>query len=443
MTTLRLDRLALTNFRCFSRCDIEFHPDLTVLVAENGSGKTAVLDAAATALSVIVNSLNTQERIRRIERSDVRLIRGDKSGMKPDLPTEYEAYSLSLDTPVTWKSTVTNYGPKVRPSTQHLRPAQQAALQLRTEADALPLIAVYGTARLWGEQRLTEVRRTSVTNVEERVAGYADCLTSASSYKGLSAWYEHRVKQTKLPAYKESLSTNLAMLQGVRAAADLVLGPTGWSNLHWDEEFGGLTAEHQKNGLLPLLYLSDGVRTMLALVADVARRCVSLNPALGERAPSLTPGILMIDEVDMHLHPLWQQQVLGLLRKAFPKLQIIVSTHSPHVLSTVDNSSIRVLHINEGDAMVETPARQTRGVESADVLAAVMDVDPVPQIEEVAALSSYRALIEDGKADTPEALDLRKKVVAHFGETHPVVLECDRLIRFQNFRVRKSTPEDS
>src|SRR5262249_31731976 len=155
------------------------------------------------------------------------------------------------------------------------------------------------------------------------------------------------------PAYRESLAANLAMIQGVKEAADKVLKPTGWSNLHWDAEAHALTAEHKSQGRLPLFMLSDGVRTMLALVADVARRCASLNPHLSGQASIKTPGILMVDEVDMHLHPLWQQQVLGLLQSAFPALQIVVSTHSPHVLSTVEKSSIRVFHIDSGGAQIE------------------------------------------------------------------------------------------
>lgn len=441
MTALRVDKLTLTNFRCFARCEIDFHKDLTVLVAENGSGKTAILDAVAVALSVLVNVLNPQERIKRIERGDVRLTVGDERRMVPSLPTEYEAHGVVLDNSISWKSTVRTYGEKVRPSTTHLKSAQGAAAQFRTDAAILPLVAYYGTGRLWSAHRLTEGRRSSVTNVEERVAGYAECLTSASSFKDVSAWYEHRVRQTADPAYRESLKTNLALLQGVSKAADKVLKPTGWSKLQWDNDTNSLTAEHEKQGRLPLFMLSDGVRTMLALVADVARRCASLNPHLSEHAPAETPGILIIDEVDMHLHPRWQQQVLSLLRDAFPSLQIIVSTHSPHVLSTVDRASIRVLHVQGGDALVETPQMQTRGVESADVLASVMDVDPIPQLQEAKDLSAYRALIEDGKADAPEASALRARLVAHFGGSHPVMQECDRLIRFQQFRLRKSQPE--
>jgi predicted ATP-binding protein involved in virulence len=72
-----------------------------------------------------------------------------------------------------------------------------------------------------------------------------------------------------------------------------------------------------------------------------------------------------------------------------------------------------------------------------------MDVDPVPQVEEARWLSTYRALIEDGQAETQEGQALRSKVVAHFGPDHPLILDCDRLIRFQAFKVRRDRLEES
>jgi predicted ATP-binding protein involved in virulence len=125
---------------------------------------------------------------------------------------------------------------------------------------------------------------------------------------------------------------------------------------------------------------------------------------------------------------------LGSLREAFPKIQFIVTTHSPQVLSTVDKESIRILRMRDGIATVETPKFQTRGVESADVLAFIMGVHPVPQVEEARLLSEYRARIEEYKADTPEALEMRRRLIEHFGDQHPIMIDCDRLIRFQNFK---------
>ena len=92
---------------------------------------------------------------------------------------------------------------------------------------------------------------------------------------------------------------------------------------------GYVVVEHSENGRLPLSQLSDGVRNMVSLIADLAYRSVRLNPHLGEEAARLTPGILLIDEIDMHLHPRWQQLVVDLLQKTFSAMQMILTTHSP------------------------------------------------------------------------------------------------------------------
>jgi predicted ATP-binding protein involved in virulence len=234
---------------------------------------------------------------------------------------------------------------------------------------------------------------------------------------------------------------NIGLIEAVNEAVRAVLSPTGWTNLDWDVEERRLVVMHSAHGRLPLSALSDGVRNTTAIVADIARRCAALNPHLRERAARDTPGVLLIDEVDMHLHPRWQQLIIELLHEAFPRLQIIATTHSPHVLSTVDKASIRVVRVVDAQVSIDTPRFQTKGVQSADALASIMGVDPVPQIAEAVQLTRYRALIEDGMADTPEAQTLRASLVAHFGNDHPVMLDCDRLIRFQAFRLRRERKE--
>ena len=125
--------------------------------------------------------------------------------------------------------------------------------------------------------------------------------------------------------------------------------------------------------------LSDGIRTTIGLVADIAHRMAKLNPQLAENIATKTPGIILIDEVDMHLHPEWQQQILRSLKAAFPKVQLIVSTHSPQVLSTLRKENIRVLSSDDDDiwSAVE-PLKSPLGHESKDALAYIMDTHPRP-----------------------------------------------------------------
>lgn len=451
---LHLDKLVLRNFRCFEACEVQLDRHLTVLIAENGRGKTAILDAIGIALGLFVDTISGIRQYPGFERADVRRIRGADGVMVPTLPTEIVATGHVDGARIEWSRALHGADGHARTTLKDAKALTKAAQGLRARVDGfaagtlasrpnLPIVAFYGTGRLWSEHRLTEAKRTVGPAASGRLAGYVDCLSSSSSFKAFVAWYEETSNALRSPA-----STALGaherpekLLAAVRKATQIVLEPTGWRDLDWDFEQRQLVIEHPVHGRLPLSVLSDGVRNMVALVADLAHRCVRVNPHFGEMAARSTPGILLIDEVDMHLHPRWQQLVVDLLRKVFPEMQMVLSTHSPHVLSTVDMDAIRIIRVREGATVLDTPTFQTRGVESADVLAAIMGVDPVPQVPEARWLSDYRALIEDGKAESPEALALRSKVVDHFLPTHPLILDCDRLIRFQAFKLRRARPE--
>ncbi len=443
--TLRVDRLELRNFRCFAECTIVLHPQLTVLVAENGRGKTAVLDALSIALGLFVDTIAGTRQLHGFDRTDVRLVPGENGAMSPALPTAFVADGYVAGEALHWRRVLMGYGLRARTTTREADSLRHAAQRLRESVGGeavdradhlplLPLVAFYGTGRLWSEHRLTEGKRTYVVAANERLSGYTDCLSSSSSFKGVIAWYENKMNETRDPRFATELATNLRLLGAVQEATRVVLEPTGWCALEWDFAQKSLVVEHLEYGRLPLSALSDGLRNMIALTADIAQRCASLNPHLSDAAARHTPGVLLIDEVDMHLHPRWQQQVVDLLRNAFPALQMIVSTHSPHVLSTVDKESIRVIRLQDGRGCIETPTLQTRGVESADVLASIMGVDPIPHVEEAQWLSDYRALIQQHLLDTPEAETLRTQLEEHFGSEHLVILECDRMIRLERFK---------
>jgi predicted ATP-binding protein involved in virulence len=446
--------MSLQNFRCFADCTIDLHPDLTVLVAENGQGKTAILDAMAVSLGLFVDTLAGTRQFHGFHETDVRLVSGTDHAMNPALPTGVVADGNITHQVVHWSRTQRSSGPRARTSTKDAESLRKSANAIRNNLEdgqaaetreplILPLLAFYRTDRLWSEHGSTRRRKSHFALTNERLAGYVDCMSSSSSFKGMVAWYENRMREIGDSKFSTDLSKNVPLITAVREAIRVVLEPTGWWELDWDHERRCLVVGHADHGRLPLSMLSDGVRNMIALIADIARRCATLNPQLSLGAARQTPGVLLIDEVDMHLHPRWQQRVVQLLREAFPLLQMILTTHSPHVLSTVEKESIRVVSLREGRGLIDTPILQTRGVESADVLASIMGVDPVPQIEEARWLSDYRALIEDGKAETNEAVGLRSKLIVHFGESHPLMLDCDRLIRFQSFKLKRNHPEET
>ncbi len=424
----RIEQIKLTNFRCFSETAVDLDPECTVLVATNGGGKTAVLDALAVALQAVVNTLHGSF-VDTLSPRDVRL--SDHGPTRTEhYPMRIEATGVLFGAQHKWWWDAQREGSA---SMSWMPLLLERAFHGEGAEASLPVFAYYGTGRRWNPappaKRPGPVRRLDA---------YLDCLHPASTFGHLAQWFEAMSRESQRERADGVTSPHqpTARLLAVRHAVDTVLAQVGWSQLAWDFVHEEIVAQHPTRGQLPVSLLSDGVRGVLAMVADLAHRCARLNPHLGAEASAQTEGVVLVDEVDMHLHPAWQQTILDTLRVAFPRVQWVVTTHSPQVLSTVHAKHIRVLPDDPARDAVRTPTQQTRGVESADVLATVMGVDPVPQVEEARWLSAYRTKIADGEADTAEAKQLRKQLDAHFGEQHPVMIDCDRLLRFQAFRLR-------
>jgi predicted ATP-binding protein involved in virulence len=459
MDTMRIDQLEVSNFRCFGSCDVRFHPQLTVFVAENGQGKSALLDAVAMALGPVVDELTGTRQSPGLDAADVRKVRRAAGAMEPMVPTTVSARGVLDGERLSWGIRRSSTSPYSRTATNGLTELRRCAQAMRSRLDQyatrnrdlpppLPLIAYYGTGRLWAEERLTASRRRQDPTVHGRLGGYQDFAASTSSFKTFSTWYGDMVNQARsgtLAAVSPNESP-VRFLSCVRDAVTKVLEPTGWTTIDWewtlplrDEQNrwrteGEVVVEHTLHGRHPLSRLSDGVRNTVALVADVARRCVRLNPHFGQDAALRTPGVLLVDEVDMHLHPGWQQQFVGLLQAAFPQLQLIITTHSPQVLSTVDYESIRVITVENGSASFRQPEFQTRGVESADVLARVMGVHSVPNVDQARWLTEYRGLLQIGQDQSEHGVALWRDLLDHFGERHPVMDEIATLRRLQEFK---------
>lgn len=441
----RLDRLVLRHFRLFEQLDLLLHPNLNVIVAPNGSGKTAVLDAIALAWAAFVHPLEGRQQAQGISGNDIRRQRAADGTMEVLAPVTLEASVHVEDIPLTWHRTLPSVKPRTRTrgggeARKHAEPLKGRVISFAkgqtTDPPVLPVFAYYGTGRLWDLLRLRKKSTQDATR-NSRFDGYHLALTSSSHVRTFVDWFGRFSRQ----AVRDSLSSEPSphraaeRLKAVGAAVDVLLAATGWHGIEWDDTEEVIFAHHPVHGRLPVELLSDGIRNMIGLVADLAHRAARLNPQLGERATLDTPGVVLIDEVDMHLHPEWQQTVVESLRTAFPLVQFILTTHSPQVLSTVARESIRVLHVDgDGTARATTPGFQTRGVESADVLAQIMGVNPTPHVLEAMWVNDYKAKIQQGEGESPEALALREKVVRHFEANHPVVLECDRMLRFQTFK---------
>jgi predicted ATP-binding protein involved in virulence len=442
---LRLHRLHVRDFRCFASLEVAFHDQLTVLVAANGAGKTSVLDAVAVALGPFLGAFDESVG-RHFQPSDIRQIRVretaalemeyapkgvwlEAEGTVPDsgadLAGERVRWRRALAGPAKARTTVkdakvlTGYGKRL----------QEAVRTPGTDV-TLPLLAYYGTGRLWQQKKLMEGKLPR----SSRTIGYTDCLDPASSYRSFVAWFRYwnlNAKEGRLRALEQGLAhapTEFdAYIDAVAGAVNTCLAPSSWRDISYSFSADSLVAHHPDHGQLPVELLSDGIRNMIGMVADMAFRAVKLNPQLGAKAAEQTPGVVLIDEVDMHLHPEWQQTVLQGLRGAFPSVQFIVTTHSPQVLSTVDKACVRLLGVNAaGDTVATEPLANPYGVPSGTVLQQVMHVDPQPPVAELPDLKRLTALVDQGHYEAAEAAALMAALTARLGPTHEQIARLQR-----------------
>ncbi|MCX7088744.1 MAG: AAA family ATPase [Methylococcales bacterium] len=463
---MKLKNLTIKNFRCFDSLSIDLDEQLTVLVAKNGQGKSSVLDAIRIGLWSFVsgfdlarNSVNDQSNNIRVD--DAQLIKRDGQMIR-QLPCEvtlqgdyninligYEKYCKTWawtrfrESEAKGTKTKDNYASKLIKILANI--AQDQIRKLDSPVIDLPLLGYYGTGRLWSQKRLTEDKRSKGGKHDAdffmRLFAYRDCLDPASSYKHFADWFtwvfesyrEQQIKQLEKGVKFDDESIWKNTIQVVQQAIDsFLLGTTGWHSLEYSaSNENSLILNHDEYGVLKVELLSDGIRSILAMVGDIAYRCIKLNPHLGLNAAKESSGVVLIDEIDMHLHPAWQQTVLSDLIKAFPKIQFIITTHSPQVISTVPSHQIRILDGNQ----VYSAEEGTQGAESSRILKEVFGVESRAQnLEIVQKLSRYLALIDADEWDTKEALALRQTLNEWSHGHEPELIKADIDIRMKDFQ---------
>jgi predicted ATP-binding protein involved in virulence len=428
-----IDNLELTNFRGFDQLEIDFHPSLTVLVGVNGVGKTAVLDAVAIMLGSIVREFggDTHGFARsdvREEASDLRSEDGIAS-MDAVYPVSALAEGTLAGTELWWRRTRQRAGGNTTWADRNgavgdvARSAWKSAQSTDESTPPLPVLALYGT------ERLTGVRKAVRSITRARASAYDAALTGKSDLTRLSA-YLRALTLAEFTAERRGHDAVAAteQINAITVATDTVLEGTGWHGLEWSPVVEELTLAHPLQGILPLSSLSSGIRIAVGLVVDLASRLARANPHLGATALlAQAPGIVLVDEIDLHLHPTWQQRIVPQLRSVFPRVQFIVTTHSPQVLSTVDAENIRII-----DGQTVRRVDFAAGLRSDIVMEKVLDTRPEPRLEVNRLLDEYMQLVEDGRGRTEHALGLRRRLDDELGgiSNVPKLADADATMTF-------------
>ena len=349
-----IDRLKIKNFKGFEEEEFFFRNNFTVVIGNNGSGKTSVLDALAVAAGCYLIPLGGGQKIQRpIHKGEVRIEEKEKSVFDPQLPCEIEAEGkwgiwkrsiekLSFASTAKHAKSVTDY-------------AEAELEKAMKENDVvLPLFAYHGTGRLWAELN----DKVNYTKQGSRLEGYENCFSVKSSSKAFRNWYKTLEKNIDKKDSDELVQRLDTFKQAILTCLE------DWEDLYYDFAEDDIVCVHRdgnKKASIPYRMMSDGYRNMIGMIADIAYRCIKLNPHLGVNALKETEGLVLIDELDLHLHPSWQKGIVAELVECFPKIQFVATTHSPFIVQSLSREQLINLEneelINEPhDVSLETNA---------------------------------------------------------------------------------------
>uniref|UniRef100_Q3AQ70 ATPase n=1 Tax=Chlorobium chlorochromatii (strain CaD3) TaxID=340177 RepID=Q3AQ70_CHLCH len=331
---MRIEHLIVKNFKGFVSKEFTFHPNFNLIVGMNGTGKTSMLDALAVAigswfLGFYVDSL----KMRQIRHDDV-LLKYIQHSWEHIYPCEVEAYGVVMDRHIKWSRELntingrTTYGNALAIKELAL---QATRSMLNGDDIILPLISYYGTGRLWQEPReafkVSDPRKVANKETQSRRTGYFNSIEPRLSVNQLTQW----IAQQSWIAYQEQGQ----VFPVFNTVQDAIIGCIeDAKKLYFDAKLGEVIVEFS-SGTQPFSNLSDGQRCMLAMVGDIAHKAAKLNPHLGSDVLKETNGVVLIDELDLHLHPRWQRRVIEDLRNVFPKIQFICTTHSPFLIQSL------------------------------------------------------------------------------------------------------------
>ena len=393
---MKLERVEIENYRAIEKLELPLDPALTVLHGANGDGKTSVLSAIAAGLGGIARWLPGVSGIS-FRNTDLRGSRPLRVVLKAIDGTEWERRRR---------------GPRRTIAQRRLKDTIEAIVAADREGGEphdLPIVAFYDTERAVAD--LPPLRRSM--KEFPRYAALEGALSARSRFSGFFEWF-YAMDYEELFGKRErhDLDYETDDMKAVRKAISSVV--EGVSRPRVETRPLRFVVTMEKNGYgaekRALDQLSGGYRIMLALAGDLARRMAQGNPHLDD--PLRSEAVVLIDEVDLHLHPAWQQRVLIDLTRTFPNAQFVVSTHSPQVLTTVDPERIVRLSRDDGRIVADEATGPTYGAEAGAVLSAVMGVDERPSDNEfVKDLKAYMDFVYRDRGECAEAERLKSKLM--------------------------------
>jgi len=393
---MKIKKLTLTNFRAYEYAEFNFNDGINLLVGINGAGKSTVLDALNVCLSVIFSNI-PEAKVRKQSFSDDDIRVGAKSlQVSCDFTYLGDSYNLLIEKNrerriITNKTKNDKEKIKFLDDKEIFIPSFNLRTKKLSELGRESIGVIFSTKR----SLITREEPSKTASVGGKAAAFVDAFSSERYFnlKIFADWYK---VQEALSKEKAKTKKHAATL---KKAIELFL--PGFNNLKVLSDRRGTEFYIDKDKKpFKLSQLSDGERGVIALVFDIARRLSQANP-LSSDALAEGNGVVLIDELDLHLHPRWQRNIIENLSNTFPNLQFIATTHSPQIIPAIEPERIQLIYNKE----VLHPDRSL-GLDSNWILKNLMDSEDRPTISSK-AIAEVEAQINKG--NLTKALSLINK----------------------------------
>lgn len=385
---MNLTSIEITNFRCFKNLKMDFfHDRLNVIIGGNASGKTAFLEAIRAALGAFFTGFeyDAVEQFY-LNEKDVRI------SFQDGIKTEYRPIKITCKAHINGREIqwIREFNKRTKSGKKDIGAIREVARRMsqyvRSSIEVeLPVLLYFSTQRLWVERKDFGAPLNG-----NRFGGYFNSLNAKSASFLFADWFgrmeQHAFQNAQMRLGKDFSQLDLVRQIAVRCIPDC-------QRMYFNALHKELFLQFSNGNEMPASSLSDGQKNLLLLCTGIALQCVLLNPHLGLKA-NQSKGIVLIDEIDLHLHPGWQRLALPTLSDAFPNIQFIVTTHSPQIISTAQRESVFAL-----DQFTINPVQNyTEGRDANSVLNEIFGVPSRP-IEYIEKIAEFYQAIQQQHAD--------------------------------------------
>lgn len=417
-----MEKIILNNYRCFEYLSLTFNESINLLIGDNSSGKTTLIRALSSVLnSFFIGFSDENTRFFGLSHNDFS-IKESLTGLanEPQIRIDFKYLDTQASLELNSKKSRTLTTP-LKPINQIGKTLYYGLFQEGKQVKPLPLFASFSTADIHTNRK---INGDKFKKYEHKPSfGYYECLQG----DGFLDYWTKRLLILKEAQKGESEIT------GVTLAIQKALGEEGCniiSDIQIRHNQGKVYYILKDNREVDTDNLSDGLRRLINIVLDLSFRCMLLNKGIYElEACQKTNGTVLIDEIDLHLHPTLQAVIMKGLKNAFPKLQFIITSHAPMIMTGVAiNEKNKIYQLNyareEGYSAKEI---QTYGLDASTIIETILGV--IPRSKEVDdKLKNLFSLIDNDEYN--QASTALKEMQLEFRENLPDLAKAEAMLNF-------------